>query len=69
MQFVPEQLIKTEKLLKSVEGQKIFLRKQLKLAESEIDQNREKWSNDVENMSEEIATLKTMAKIKDLKVA
>ena len=51
-------LIKTEKLLKSVEGQKIFLRKQLKLAENEIEENREKWSNDVDNLSEEIATLK-----------
>ena len=54
-------LISTNNKLKGAEVQKTFLRKQLKLAESEVQQNRDSWSNDVERLSEEIGILKSNA--------
>ena len=51
-------LIRTTNTLKSAEEQKLFLRKQLKLAEKEVEQNRDKWSSDVDSLTEEINNLK-----------
>ena len=54
-------LISTNNKLKGAEVQKTFLRKQLKLAEAEVQLNRDNWSNDVERLSEEIGILKSDA--------
>ena len=51
-------VVRSNKSLKAAEGQKTFLRKQFRLAETEIEENREKWANDVESLTDEIVKMK-----------
>lgn len=60
-------IIKTNNLLKATEGTKTYLRKQLKMSETEVENNKELWSSQVESLSEEIASMKANEKDKRTK--